>query len=170
MRRCRWCQSDELLRRYHDEEWGEKAAADEDIFERLMLEIFQAGLSWKLVLKKRASMREAFCDFDLNKAAFLTEEDINAYLHDPRVIRHRKKLEALVFNANQCLLLKRSYGSLRKYLDQLHQKDLDEVIKELKNSFRFVGDKTAYSFLEAMGLVEPKHDPDCWKYKKESRE
>lgn len=159
--RCAWAQQDPLLARYHDEEWGRPIHDDDELFGRLMLEIFQAGLSWRTVLYKREALRRAFAGFDVRRVAAFTQADVARLLADPAIIRNRAKIEATIANARACLEIRARYGSFRAFLDSLPP-DVQAVTAELRKWFRFVGPTMVDSFLQATGRIPPRHEPGCW--------
>ena len=168
--RCRWGSTDERYRDYHDTEWGRPVTDERGLFERLSLEGLQSGLSWALILRKRDEIRAALADFDPDAVAAFTSKDVEALLQDPRVIRNRRKLEAIVQNAGATVALRdqtslpevvwsfrpparrrppRGYADLPPITDESKQ-----LAKELKrHGFAFVGPTTVYSTMQAAGLV-----------------
>jgi DNA-3-methyladenine glycosylase I len=169
--RCAWAGPDPVYIAYHDEEWGVPNADERALFEKLVLEGFQAGLSWLTILKKRENFRAAFDHFDAEKMARYGPEKIEALLADPGIIRHRGKIEAAVANARACLAL-REQTSLAAFLwdfvdgrpvqnarrtmaDVPAQTEVSaSIAKALKSKgFRFCGPTTVYAFMQAMGLV-----------------
>lgn len=159
--RCSWAQQDPLLARYHDEEWGRPITDDDQLFGRLMLELFQAGLSWRTVLYKREAINRAFAGFDVCRVAAFTEADVERLLADAAIIRNRAKIEATIANARACLEIRARYGSFRAFLDALPP-DVQAVTAELRKWFRFVGPTMVDSFLQAVGRIPPRHEPGCW--------
>lgn len=159
--RCSWAQQDPLLARYHDEEWGRPIADDDQLFGRLMLEVFQAGLSWRTVLYKREAISRAFAGFDVRRMAAFGEADVERLLADPSLIRNRAKIEAVIANARACLAIRARYGSFGAFLDSLPP-DVPAVTAELRKWFRFVGPTMVDSFLQAVGRIPPRHEPGCW--------
>lgn len=167
--RCDWCKADPLYIRYHDEEWGVPVYQPQSLLERLLLEGMQAGLSWLTVLKKRAHMQEAFFGFDPVLLATAQPRDIEAWLDDPGVIRHRGKLEALLANARAMQRMPEPFPEfLWSFVDgvpmQNRWRSASEVpattatsgamAKALKaRGFRFVGAITCYAFMQSAGLV-----------------
>ena len=178
LRRCGWCGEDEDYVRYHDEEWGIATHDDDALFERLVLEGMQAGLSWLTVLKKRARMREQFFSFDMRRLAGAGQPQIEAWLQDAGLIRHRGKLEAMVGNARIALTID-GFGewlwTFAPPLDQVatyHHRDKVPAVtaesthmsKMLKKAgFRFVGPTICYAFMQSVGMVND-HLVDCWRY------
>ena len=165
-RRCRWGDSDDRYRLYHDTEWGRPVIDEQGLYERLCLELMQSGLSWALILRKREGMREAFAGFDPEAVLGL---DVKRLLKDERVIRNRAKLEAIVQNANATVAMRdetplpeliwsfrrrnrrapRNYGEMASF-----SPESKELAKELKRrGFAFVGPTTVYSTLQAVGVV-----------------
>ncbi|HLU79210.1 MAG TPA: DNA-3-methyladenine glycosylase I [Burkholderiaceae bacterium] len=173
--RCRWCLATPGYRHYHDTEWGFPVADDRRLFEKLCLEGFQAGLSWRTVLEKRESFREAFAQFEPEWLASFTEEDVTHLLHNPGIIRHRGKIEAAINNARRALELIEAEGSLAAFLWRYEPQqdpamepasrtmcaESHALSRELKKrGWRFVGPTTLYSFMQAMGMVND-HARDC---------
>lgn len=173
--RCRWCgQAPEFLA-YHDKEWGFPVADDVRLFEKLCLEGFQSGLSWRTILAKRENFRAAFAHFDFNKIAKFTERDVNRLLQDEGIVRHRGKIEAVINNA-KCLqeLIKRE-GSFARFIWR-YEPAASELTKPQtvstsavsvalskdlkKQGWKFVGPTTVYAFMQAMGLINDHHE-DC---------
>jgi DNA-3-methyladenine glycosylase I len=167
--RCRWGSTDELYRDYHDTEWGRPVTDERGLLERLSLELLQSGLSWALILRKRDGIREAFSGFDPDTVASFGARELAALLHDPRVIRNRRKLEAIVGNAQATVALRDEapleelvWGfrpvpgpAPRNYVDMVSLSDESKALaKELKRrGFVFVGPTTVYSTMQAVGLV-----------------
>ena len=182
-KRCEWCLKDELYVKYHDEEWGDPVHDDSILFETLILETFQAGLSWHTILKKREYFRLAFDNFDAERIARYGKNEIEILLDNAAIIRHRGKIEATINNAKQYLRLQKEYGSFDKYIWQFtDHKTLnievktwadvqaktpqsDAMSKALKKEgFKFVGSTTCMAYMEAVGMVSD-HFHDCWKSK-----
>ncbi len=160
--RCSWAVNDPLLIEYHDTEWGEPLDNDNELFERLTLEVFQAGLSWRLILHKRAALNEAFSNFFIERVASFTERDIKRLLNDERIIRNRKKIEATIENARRLREIIKEHGSFAAYIDSL-PRTRNEVFRELKKRFCFMGPKVAESFLQSIGKLDGVHEPGCYK-------
>lgn len=178
-KRCEWAKGD-LLERYHDEEYGNISQDDDYIFEILVLEFMQAGLSFEIILKKREAMREAFDGFNYRKIASYDDKKIEELMANDKIIRNKKKLVALVKNARAFIKVREEYGSFDKYLENFIKEPIDyrrkegEVIakselsdkisKDMKDkSFSFVGPVTIHSFLEAIGRINC-HSTSCFKY------
>ncbi len=167
--RCDWCGEDPLYVGYHDHEWGVPLADSTALFERLMLEGMQAGLSWYTVLKKREHMRECFSGFDLEALAGAGDSAIRLWLDDPGLIRHRGKLEALLANARACLALSQPFAEfVWSFVDYRPRQngwrrvaDVPAATEESarmsralkKAGFRFVGPTTCYAFMQSVGMV-----------------
>ncbi|MDF7676633.1 DNA-3-methyladenine glycosylase I [Neisseriaceae bacterium ESL0693] len=149
---------------YHDTEYGFPVTDDRELFERLMLEINQAGLNWRTILKKRAGLQAAYAGFEPARVALFDEQDIQRLMHDARVIRHQQKIRAAIYNARQVLELQERHGSLRQWLDDLYPLSLDQWVKCFKQQFKFVGRETVQSFLLSTGYLEGAHEPDCSVY------
>lgn len=174
VRRCFWCTGDALYRAYHDEEWGRPSADDRALFEKLCLEVFQAGLSWLTILRKRQGFRRAFAGFDPALVARFGEAEVARLLADPAIVRHRGKIEAVIANARAtCALIERE-GSLAALLwrfapaagEHAPPRDRAELLARTtspksrtlsaelrRRGFRFVGPTTLYAFMQAMGFV-----------------
>ncbi len=152
---------------YHDQEWGVPVTGDNEIFERMILEMFQAGLSWRTILHKRDGFRDAFCGFDPACVAIMTEADVERLLARQDIVRYRRKIEATIENAKVCQDLIQQFGSLREYLATLVDLPLAGIQTEFKKQFQFMGPVVTESFLQCMGMNGPLHEPKCWKYKQE---
>ncbi len=182
--RCAWCEKDDLYRQYHDEEWGTPVYDDATLFEFLILETFQAGLSWITILRKRENFRIAFDQFDYKKIANYSEDKIQELLLDSGIIRNRLKIRAAVSNANAFMEVQIEFGSFSNYIwkftggkpIQNAPKTLndipattplsDEISKDLKKrGFKFVGSTVIYAQMQATGMVND-HVADCWKVSK----
>lgn len=169
---CDWCGDDPLYRRYHDEEWGRPCTDDNKLFEFLILESAQAGLSWLTILRKREGYRRGFAAFKPERVAAFGEEEIEALVHDPSIVRHRQKIRSAVNNAQCFLAVQQEFGSFANYLwayldyrpIQNRWRSLGEVpastplsdaiSKDMKKrGFGFFGSTICYAYLQAMGLV-----------------
>ena len=178
--RCAWCEKDDLYRNYHDNEWGKPVYDDETIFEFLILETFQAGLSWYTVLAKRENFRKAFDNFDLLKVANYSEDKMAELAEDAGIIRNKLKIKATVTNAQAFIKVQEEFGTFSKYIWGFvdgkpidnHPKTLSEVkattpisdalSKDLKKrGFKFVGSTVMYAHMQATGMVND-HVMDCW--------
>ena len=166
--RCSWCAATPYYIAYHDNEWGFPVDDDRRLFEKICLEGFQSGLSWRTVLAKRENFRKAFENFDFNKVAKFTDKDIGRLLKDAGIIRHRGKIEATINNARQAKRMVDTEGSLAAYFwsyePNPNTQDLSMIVstspesiaisKDLKKrGWKFVGPTTIYAFMQAMGLV-----------------
>lgn len=173
--RCRWCLATADYLNYHDKEWGFPVADDTRLFEKLCLEGFQAGLSWRTVLEKRDNFRRAFQGFDFTCIARYTDSDVQRLLQDAGIIRHRGKIAATINNAHKALDLVEREGSLARFIWRFEPEarqlgssapatlcpESIALSKELKRrGWQFVGPTTMYSFMQAMGLVND-HAQDC---------
>jgi DNA-3-methyladenine glycosylase I len=173
----------ELMMKYHDDEWGVPLHDDIKIFEFMVLDAFQAGLSWLIVLKKREEFRKAFAGFDPKLVAEFGEKEINDLLNNPGIIRNKQKINATIINAQRFLKIQEEHGSFDKYiwsftngkvirnkwktLSQLPARTelSDRISKDLINhGFKFVGSTICYAFMQAMGIVND-HIVTCYKYK-----
>jgi len=166
--RCRWCGAAPEFLHYHDTEWGFPVSDDHRLFEKLSLEGFQSGLSWRTILAKRENFRSAFHDFDFDRIARFTGRDVERLLKDDGIVRHRGKIEAVINNARQVRELVKREGSLAAFLwryepgvgqlapPQTASTSAASVVlsKELKKQgWTFVGPTTVYAFMQAMGLI-----------------
>lgn len=182
--RCAWAAGDELNIKYHDLEWGTPVYDDRLLFEFLILEGAQAGLSWLTILKKRDNYRQAFDHFNASVIAGYRTSKIEQLLHNPGIIRNRLKIQSAVSNAQAFLKLQEEFGSFSKYIwrfvegkpilnhwQNLHQvpakTDIsDAMSKDLKKrGFKFVGSTICYAFMQAVGMVND-HTVDCFRYPK----
>lgn len=146
---------------YHDTEYGFPITDDNLLFERLILEINQAGLSWSTILKKKDHFRVAFDGFDLQKVAAYTPEDIERLMKDAGIIRNRLKIEATIENARRILKLQEEHGSFRAWLDQHHPRSKAQWVKLFKRTFKFTGGEIVGEFLLSTGYLPGAHHPDC---------
>ena len=180
IKRCHWCGTDPLYMKYHDEEWGKETHDDKVLFEFLVLESAQAGLSWITILKKRENYRRLFADFDAKKVAQFTQEDVERILLDAGIIRNRMKIEAAIKNAQLFLAVQKEYGTFDKYLYSFmpNNKPLvstfvdsketpattpisDAIAKDMKKrGFKFFGSTICYAYMQATGMVND-HATDC---------
>jgi DNA-3-methyladenine glycosylase I len=180
--RCAWCEKDDLYRDYHDNEWGNPVYDDDKLFEFLVLETFQAGLSWYTILKKRDNFRKAFDFFDYKKIANYNENKVTALLQDAGIIRNQLKIRGTIANAIAFIKVQEEFGSFSKYIWNFTggkpivnhyktMKDLpattplsDAISKDLKKrGFKFfVGSTVVYAHMQATGMVDD-HVADCWK-------
>lgn len=179
MQRCKWCNLDNpLYVKYHDEEWGEPTYDDKDLFELLILESFQAGLSWECVLNKRENFRHAYDNFDIDKIINYDETKINELKENKGIIRNKLKIKASINNAKIFKQIKKEYGSFSKYIwgftngkiiyeiGKTSSELSDKISKDLKKrGMTFVGTTIIYAYLQAIGIVNS-HDENCFKYKK----
>lgn len=146
---------------YHDHEYGFPVFDDDILFERLILEINQAGLSWTTILNKRFAFQAAYAHFDINQVASFTEKDIIRLLNNPNIIRHRLKIQAAIYNAQKIQQLQQQFGCFKNWLDYHHPLDLTEWVKLFKQNFQFVGNKIVEEFLLSTGYLEGAHEPNC---------
>lgn len=155
-----------LHREYHDYHYGFPIENDNELFERLVLEINQAGLSWDTILKKQEGFKKAYHNFDVKTVANYGEEDKARLLNDPSIIRNRLKIEAAIHNANVILSQQKEYGSFKNWLDAQHPRPKDEWVKLFKKTFKFTGGEIVNEFLMSTGYLAGSHDEDCPVYKK----
>jgi DNA-3-methyladenine glycosylase I len=173
--RCRWCGAAPEFFDYHDAEWGFPVSDDHRLFEKLCLEGFQSGLSWRTILAKRENFRAAFDDFDFERIARYAKRDVDRLLKDEGIVRHRGKIEAVVNNARRARELVKREGSLAAFIWR-YEPDAAQLPKPQtastsaasialskdlkKQGWKFVGPTTVYAFMQAMGLVND-HVEDC---------
>jgi len=182
-KRCSWCKSQEIYIDYHDNEWGVPVHDDRELFEMIMLEGAQAGLSWITVLKKREGYRKAFHNFDIKKCAKLTEKKLEKLRENPNIIRNRLKINSARSNAFAFLEVQKEFGTFDKYIWQFvggkpiknkfkkmsdvpaTTPESDAMSKDLKKrGFKFVGSTICYAFMQACGMVND-HVTSCYKWK-----
>ena len=180
--RCGWCAGDDLYEAYHDQEWGVPVKDDDTLFEFLILETFQAGLSWITILRKRENFKMAFDNFDYKKIAKYDEPKIASLLQDAGIIRNKLKVRAAVTNAQAFIQIQQEFGSfsnyiwdfvdgkpiknsIKRYTDApANTKISDAISKDLqKRGFKFVGSTVIYAHMQATGLVND-HEIDCYRY------
>ena len=160
--RCRWAATDPVLAAYHDEEWGEPPLSEAGWFERLSLEVFQAGLSWRTVLAKREGFRRAFHDFEPKLVAALTPRDVTAILRDPGIVRNRAKVLATIENAKTVLALAAAHGSFAEWANA-QPEGLEEQQRVYRQTFQFASPQVVEAFLQSVGRIQPPHETGCWK-------
>ncbi|NRA91589.1 MAG: DNA-3-methyladenine glycosylase I [Psychroserpens sp.] len=180
--RCGWCIGDPLYQAYHDNEWGVPVYDDETLFEFLILETFQAGLSWITILRKRENFQKAFDDFDYKKIATYNNTKIEALLLDDGIIRNKLKVNATITNAQTFMKVQEEFGSFSKYIWAfVNGKPIKNKLKNYRNGpantplsdviskdlkkrgFKFVGSTVVYAFMQATGLVND-HQISCFRY------
>lgn len=150
-----------LHRAYHDTEYGFPLRDDDGLFERLILEINQAGLSWETILKKREGFRQAYDGFDVEKVAAYGEEDVARLLADPGIIRNRLKVLAAIENARRILAIRDSHGSFANWLDAHSPQPKEAWVKLFKKTFKFTGGEIVNEFLMSLGYLPGAHDENC---------
>lgn len=182
-KRCGWCVGDPIYEAYHDKEWGVPVYDDATIFEFLILETFQAGLSWITILRKRENFREALDDFNYQKISNYSEEKVQELLQNPGIIRNKLKVRATVSNAQAFMEVQKEFGSFSKYIwsfvdgTQIQNavenykkapattEISDKLSKDLKKrGFKFVGSTVIYAHMQATGMVND-HEIECFRYK-----
>jgi len=181
--RCKWCGNDPLYMEYHDTEWGVPVFNDDKLFEFLILETFQAGLSWNTILRKRENFRKAFDNFDYKKIANYSEAKYDELLLDAGIIRNKLKIKATISNAVAFMEIQKEFGSFSKYIWNFTNekpiinkwKDMKElpatselsniISKDLKKrGFKFVGSTVIYAHMQATGMIND-HVAECFRYK-----
>lgn len=184
LKRCNWCNSSALYQKYHDQEWGVPVYDDQTLFEFLLLETFQAGLSWITILNKRENFSNAFDNFNYKKIANYTEQKVQELLLDAGIIRNKLKVYSAISNAVAFIKIQEEFGSFSNYIWKFtdgkpilnNRKSLKEVpattplsdtiSKDLKKrGFKFVGSTVIYAHMQATGMVND-HVEDCWKFHK----
>ncbi len=179
MKRCKWCNlNNKTYVNYHDNEWGVLNLDDAYLFEMLILESFQAGLSFECVLNKREDFKLAYDNFNVNKVSLYDESKINELMNNKRIIRNKLKIKASINNAKIFNNIKDEYGSFHNYLktftndlviyenDKTTSKLSDAISSDLKRrGMKFVGSTIIYSYLQAIGIINS-HDSNCYKFKK----
>ena len=177
-KRCKWCNmKNALYVEYHDREWGVPNFEDDYLYEMLILESFQSGLSWECVLNKRESFRKAYDDFDIDKVISYDESKIDELINNQNIIRNKRKIRASVDNSKIFKEIVNEYGSFHNYLKTFTKDEIiyetdkttnalsDEISKDLKRrGMTFVGSVIIYSYLQAIGVIYS-HDKDCFLYK-----
>lgn len=182
--RCDWVTNDELYIKYHDEEWGKPVYDDETIFEFLVLESFQAGLSWFTILKKRENFRAAFDQFNYKKIANYTPEKLESLMQDAGIVRNKLKILATVNNAQRFMEVQKEFGSFSKYIwGFVNHKTINNKVKSIKDvqattdisdalakdlkkrGFKFLGSTVMYAHMQATGMVND-HLTTCFCYNK----
>ncbi|MDX6747578.1 DNA-3-methyladenine glycosylase I [Polaribacter sp. PL03] len=182
--RCFWVSDSQLYIDYHDKEWGEPVYDDETLFEFLVLETFQAGLSWITILNKRENFKKAFDNFDYNKIANYSDDKYESLLQDAGIIRNKLKIKSAITNAQLFLEIQQEFGSFSKFiwayvndtpiLNKFKNREdvpattslSDKISKDLKKrGFKFVGSTVIYAYMQAVGMVND-HTTNCFKYSK----
>ncbi len=182
-KRCGWTKGNALNNHYHDTEWGVPVHDDKKLFEFLILDAFQAGLSWLTILKKRENFRKAFDDFDYIKISRYDEKKVDELMQNKGIIRNRRKIEAAISNAIAFMKIQKEYGSFDKYIWQFvdykiiinknetweqtptTSKESDLMSKDLRRrGFKFVGSTICYAFMQAAGMIND-HEETCFRYK-----
>ncbi|WP_291114143.1 DNA-3-methyladenine glycosylase I [Flavobacterium sp. UBA6135] len=179
--RCAWCEKDDLYRKYHDEEWGNPVFDDAKLFEFLILETFQAGVSWHLILKKREHFRKAFLDFDYKQIAYFGDYEVQELMKDAGIIRNTLKIKSAISNAKAFIKVQEEFGSFSNFIwGYVEGKPImnqftslsevpaftplaEKISKDLKKrGFKFIGPTTMYAHMQATGMVND-HLLSCWK-------
>jgi len=180
--KCGWCLGDPLYETYHDQEWGVPVYDDETLFEFLILETFQAGLSWITILRKRENFRKAFDNFNYKKIANYNEEKIKNLIEDAGIIRNKLKIHATITNAKAFMEIQKEFGSFSKYIwDFIDGKPIKNKLKNYKEAapttalsdilskdlkkrgFKFVGSTVIYAHMQATGMIND-HETECFRY------
>jgi DNA-3-methyladenine glycosylase I len=185
--RCSWAGDDSLMQRYHDREWGVPQHRDRRLFELIVLEGAQAGLSWSTILRKRAAYRRAFAGFDFEQLARFKARDVRALLKNPDIVRNRLKIQSAINNAKATLAVRREWGSLDRFLWRFvddrplrnarapgrrapaRTRESDALSAALQSAgFSFVGSTICYAFMQAVGMVND-HARDCFRWREVRR-
>jgi DNA-3-methyladenine glycosylase I len=178
--RCSWCEKDDLYRKYHDEEWGKPIFDDQKLFEFLILETFQAGVSWHLILKKRENFQKAFLDFDYQQIAHFGDYEVQELMKDAGIIRNTLKIKSAINNAKAFIKIQQEFGSFSNFIWKFvdgqpidnqftslsevpaYTPLAEKISKDLKKrGFKFIGPTTMYAHMQATGMVND-HMKDCW--------
>jgi DNA-3-methyladenine glycosylase I len=181
-KRCSWVGNDDLMIKYHDEDWGKPVHNDRMLFEMLILEGAQAGLSWSTILKRRKEYKKAFDNFNVNKISEYNSKDVKKLLNNKGIIRNKLKVNSTILNAKLFLEIQKEFGSFDKYIWSFtgnkviknrfkslkeipaNTKESDAMSKDLKTrGFKFVGTTICYAFMQAVGMVND-HTVDCFRY------
>ena len=181
-KRCQWCEDNDRMIAYHDKEWGVPVHTDRKLFEFMVLDAFQAGLSWSIILNKRKNFKTAFDDFDPKKIARYDKRKVGRLLKDAGIIRNRQKIEATIANARAFLKIQKEFGSFNHFIWQFvggksrtnawrnlqeiptTTPESDAMSKDLKRrGFKFVGPTICYAFMQATGMVND-HTVDCFRH------
>jgi len=180
MKRCGWCGNDPLYVAYHDQEWGKTITDDKTLFEFLVLESAQAGLSWITILRKREGYRRNFADFNVDQVAAFTEADVEKIVQDPGIIRNRNKIKTTISNAQIFIAIQKEFGSFYNYLYSFmpNKKPINNAVKDYKSflttssesdaiakdlkkrGVKFFGSTICYAYMQAVGMVND-HEADC---------
>ena len=182
VKRCVWCGDDPLYQQYHDTEWGVPCREDKKLFEFVLLEGAQAGLSWITILRKREAYRSAFADFDVDRVAAFTSKDVERLMNDAGIVRNRLKITSAISNARLFIDIQREFGSFSDYFwgyvdnrpivnrwASLKEIPATTALSDLiagdmkRRGFKFFGSTICYAHMQAMGLVND-HTPDCFRY------
>lgn len=179
--RCKWAENvSHVYKLYHDKEWSVEEHNDSKLFEMLILESLQAGLSWQCILNKRESIRKAFANFNANKIANFTEEDINKLMNNAAIIRNKLKIEAVINNSKIFLKIQKEFNSFDNYIWSFTNREIvyepyykrtfstlsETISKDLKKrGMKFVGKVIIYSYLQAIGIING-HGEECYKFEK----
>ncbi len=158
---CDYAPGDPLHAPYHDLEYGFPLTEESALFERLVMEIAQAGLSWGLILKKREGFRARLAGFDVDRVADFGEAEVAAYLADPGVIRNRLKIAAFIHNAQVIRALRESHGGFYPWIEAQHPLEKAEWVKLFRKTFKFMGPEIVGEFLMSIGVLEGAHRADC---------
>jgi DNA-3-methyladenine glycosylase I len=184
MKRCKWAGTDELMIKYHDKEWGKPVHDDKKLFEFIVLESSQAGLSWSTILKKRENYKKAFHNFDFEKISKYTASDFKRLMNNPGIIRNRLKILATINNAQRFIEVRKEFGTFDKYFwsfvknnkpiinkiktikDILSKTELSDKISldMKKRGFKFMGSIIVYAHMQAVGMIDD-HENDCFRKK-----
>ncbi len=168
--RCKWAESTSEMQYYHDKEYGFPVSDNVVIFERLMLEIYQAGLTWKLILSKREGFNKAFHNYKIHKVANMTDRELEKQRNNPDIVRNKLKIETTRHNAKLCIKIIEEHGSLIKYFQSLPHtySTLDELkptVKIMKkDGFKFIGPLILEEFFLSIGINKVKHEKTCFLY------
>ena len=164
-KRCRWAATDPMLATYHDFEWGAPIRTNAGHLERMALEIFQCGLSWKIVLVKRPALRHCFEGFKIDRVAAFSKRDVDRLCKDASIIRNRRKIEATIHNARVFQQIARVHGSYRRWVDSLASEtpaQIETLYPLFRQTFKFMGPETTKCYLMGFGKIPTEHESGCW--------
>ena len=146
---------------YHDSEYGFPTKNESELFERLVMEIFQAGLSWATILKKRQALQNAFDKFDVTKISKFNKADVQRLLKNSSIIRNKAKIEATIFNAQRLIQLRVTHGGFACWIEKYHPLQIDEWTKIFRDNFKFMGPTIVEKFLQSISYLPGAHDKNC---------
>jgi len=163
--RCKWAGDDPMMQEYHDFYWGFPPKNDNELFERMTQQIFQAGLSWKIIWSRHKEFNKAFSKFSIQKVAAYDGKEKRRLLNEKSIIRNNAKINATLENAKRILEVKKEFGSFQKFLNTIPN-ELSACQKAMKEKFSFMGPEITRMFVMNIGKIQDSHEEQCWRYKK----